>query len=305
VTRRPYSCNPPRSGLPSCIPDVPLYFGVAKLFIVSTPIGNLGDLSPRAAESLRTSDRILAEDTRRTRVLVDRASSHAPLVSLHAHNEAERVRQVLAWLDAGETLTLVSDAGTPLVSDPGGRLVNAVASAGHTVVPVPGPSAVLAALVASGLPTDRFTFLGFPERKGRLRAELLDRVRTSADTVVLFESPHRLVKLLDELSVACGADRRVAVARELTKLHEEVRRGTLEEVAGYYRGHPPRGEVTVVVAPDESGPDESRLRARAESLARELLDEGRKPSDVAREVSGRLALPKNTVYAIVQQIAHD
>jgi 16S rRNA (cytidine1402-2'-O)-methyltransferase len=282
-----------------------LYFRVAKLFIVSTPIGNLADLSPRAAESLRTSDRILAEDTRRTRVLADHAGARAPMVALHAHNEAERVERVLAWLEAGETLALVCDAGTPLVSDPGGRLVDAVTSEGHEVVPIPGPSAVLAALVASGMPADRFSFLGFPDRKGRGRTDLLARVRASTETVVLFESPRRLVRLLDDLAEVCGVERRVAVARELTKLHEEIHRGTLDEVAGYYRESPPRGEVTVVVAPDEAAPDDSKLWARARVLTGELLEEGRKPSEVAKEVSRRLALPKNTVYAIVQEIAHD
>jgi 16S rRNA (cytidine1402-2'-O)-methyltransferase len=278
---------------------------VAKLFIVSTPIGNLGDLAPRAAESLRTSDRILAEDTRRTRVLVEHAGARTPMVSLHAHNEAERTRRVLGWLEAGETLTLVCDAGTPLISDPGVRLVDAVASAGYPIVPIPGPSAVLAALVASGMPADRFSFLGFPERKGRRRSEILARVRGSAETVILFESPHRLVRLLDDLAQVCGVGRRVAVARELTKVHEEIRRGTLEEVAGYYRENSPRGEVTVVVAPDDSAPDDSGLRARAKVLARELLDDGGKPSEVAKEVSRRLALPKNAAYAIVHEIAHD
>lgn len=278
---------------------------MATLFIVSTPIGNLGDLSPRAAECLRTSDRILAEDTRRTRVLGEHVGARAPMVSLHAHNEAERTGHVLGWLEAGETLTLVSDAGTPMISDPGGRLVDAVASAGHQVVPVPGPSAVLAALVASGMPGDRFSFLGFAERKGRRRTDTLERVHGSAETVILFESPHRLVRLLDDLAEVCGPDRRVAVARELTKVYEEIRRGTLQEVAGYYRENPPRGEVTVVVAPDESAPDDAGTRARARVLARELLDEGRKPSEVAKEVSRRLALPKNAAYAIVQEIAHD
>jgi 16S rRNA (cytidine1402-2'-O)-methyltransferase len=184
-------------------------------------------------------------------------------------------------------------------------LVDAVTSEGHEVVPIPGPSAVLAALVASGMPADRFSFLGFPDRKGRGRTDLLARVRASTETVVLFESPRRLVRLLDDLAEVCGVERRVAVARELTKLHEEIHRGTLDEVAGYYRESPPRGEVTVVVAPDEAAPDDSKLWARARVLAGELLEEGRKPSEVAKEVSRRLALPKNTVYAIVQEIAHD
>ena len=201
------------------------------LYVVSTPIGNLGDLSPRAEETLRAVSRILAEDTRRSRILAERAGSKARLVSLYEHNELMRTEVVLGWLADREDLALVSDAGTPLVSDPGARLVAAVLEAGHRVVPIPGPSAVIAALVVSGLPCERFTFLGFPERKGRARHDLLLRVSQATESVVLFESPHRLVALLVALAEVCGPDRLVSVARELTKIHEEVRRGTLAEVA--------------------------------------------------------------------------
>jgi len=277
---------------------------VATLFIVSTPIGNLGDLSPRAAETLRTVHRILAEDTRRTRILSDHAGAKVPMVSLHAHNEAERIHLVLSWLEAGEELALVSDAGTPLVSDPGGRLVRAVTDAGFRVVPIPGPSAVLAALVASGIPGERFAFLGFPERKGAERSRLLERVAASQEAIILFESPQRLVRLLEDLAKACGGDRRVSVARELTKLYEEFVRGTLEEAASYYRQHPPRGEVSLVVGPAEApsmpGPD---VEAEGRALAEELLQGGEKPSAVAKEVARRLALPRNTAYRIVQEIS--
>ena len=275
---------------------------MAKLYVVSTPIGNLSDMTPRADEVLRSADRILAEDTRRTRVLAERAGASAPLVSLHEHNEAERTERVLGWLEAGETLALVSDAGTPLVSDPGWRLVDAVWRAGHDVVPVPGASAVLAALVASGLPAERFVFLGFPDRKGRGRRSLLERAAASEETVVLFESPQRTVKLLEDLSATCGADRRVAVARELTKLHEEVVRGTLSEAAAYYRERPPRGEVTVVLAPREAAPeDEGEAEERARELARELSAEGLSPSAVAKELTRRLDLPRNTSYRIAHE----
>jgi len=275
---------------------------VSTLFIVATPIGNLEDLSPRAAETLRSVDRILAEDTRRTRILAGRAGANAPLVSLHGHNEAERVERVLGWLRDGETLALVSDAGTPLVSDPGGRIVEAVAQAGHEVIPVPGPSAVLAALVGSGLPGDRFVFLGFPERKGPGRVLLLERVASSRETVVLFESPERLARLLEDLAASCGGTRRVAVARELTKLHEEWFRGTLSEAVAYYVQHPPRGEVSLVVGPaEESVRDATDLEAEARALAGDLLGGGGKPSEVARELVRRLALPRNTAYRIAHE----
>ena len=275
---------------------------MATLYLVSTPIGNLADVSPRAEETLRSVHRILAEDTRRSRVLAHHAGAKAPLVSLHAHNERARIDSVLAWLDADENLALVSDAGTPLVSDPGAALVEAVHEAGHSVVPIPGPSAVLAALVASGLAMGRFLFLGFPDRKGKSRQALLERVASSTETVVLFESPQRTVRLLEDLTRECGVDRAVAVARELTKVHEELRRGTLAEVASHYREHPPRGEVTVVVAAADSGPSEADRTMRldaARGLALELAAEGMKPSAAAKEIAHRLDLSRNDAYRIV------
>lgn len=275
---------------------------VATLYIVSTPIGNLGDLSERAADVLRRADRILAEDTRRTRVLADHVGAVCPLVSLHAHNEAERTSRVVEWLEAGEVLALVSDAGTPLVSDPGGRLVPAVLEAGHSVVPIPGASAVMAALVGSGFDATRFTMLGFPARKGQDRERDLGVVVESGHPVVLFESPQRLVKLLDELAGRCPRPRRVSVARELTKLHEEFRRGTLEEVAAYYREHPPKGEVTLVVEGDEHEESSEDRAARAVELARVMLGEGRRASDVAKEVAKRLDLARNEAYRIVHDV---
>lgn len=275
---------------------------MSTLYLVSTPIGNLDDVSGRAAQTLRAVDRILAEDTRRTRVLADHVGADAPLVSLHAHNERQRLDRITAWLDAGEDLALVSDAGTPLVSDPGGRVVDAVVEHGHRVVPIPGPSAVLAALVGSGLPAERFVFLGFPARKGRERDADLDRIAGSGETVVLFESPHRLVRLLEDLDERCAAGRRVAVARELTKLHEEFVRGTLPEVAGYYRERPPKGEVTVVVAPADPDDAEVDVEAEAARLARELLDDGMRASTVAKEVAGRLDLARNDAYRIVHDL---
>ena len=274
---------------------------MATLFLVSSPIGNLGDFSPRGEETLRAVQRILAEDTRRTRLLAERAGARAPLVSLHRHNERERIDRVLGWLEQGEDLALVSDAGTPLVSDPGGRVVQAVVQAGHRVVPIPGASAALSALVGSGLPSDRFVFLGFPERKGAERGRLLGRVASSEETVILFESPQRLARLLRDLAATCGPGRRVCVARELTKIHEEFVRGTLDEAAAYYESHLPKGEVTVVVAPvDASGAVVDEDAAR--SLALALLGGGMKPSSVAREVGTRLAMSRNEAYRIVQDL---
>jgi 16S rRNA (cytidine1402-2'-O)-methyltransferase len=277
---------------------------VATLFLVSTPIGNLGDLSPRAADTLRGVSRVLAEDTRRTRVLTERVGSTAPLVSLHAHNESERTAKVLAWLEAGEDLALVSDAGTPLLSDPGARVVRAALEGGHRVVPIPGPSAILAALTASGLAGDRFTFLGFVPRRGAERRKVLARVASSEETTVLFESPQRLDDLLDALAEACGPDRQAVVARELTKLHEEFVRGTLREAIAYYREHPPKGEVTVVVAPAaeaEATSADGDLELEARGLAARLLAGGMKPSAAAKELTARLDLARNEAYRVVQE----
>jgi 16S rRNA (cytidine1402-2'-O)-methyltransferase len=277
---------------------------MAILYLVSTPIGNLGDLSPRAREVLAGVSRILAEDTRRTRPLLNHLGLTTGLVSLHAHNESARREEVLSWLDAGEDLALVSDAGTPLVSDPGERVVTAALVGGHNVVPVPGPSAILAALVASGLPTGRFTFLGFPPRKGPERKALLDRASAANDTTILFESPERLVKLLRDLAAVCRDDRRAAVARELTKLHEEFVRGTLAELVQHFSSHSPRGEITLVLegGAEDKGASPEVDRAAVMALARVLLAEGMTPSRTAKEVARRLRLPRNLVYEVVQAL---
>jgi 16S rRNA (cytidine1402-2'-O)-methyltransferase len=277
---------------------------VGTLYLVSTPIGNLEDLTERARRILGEVDAVLAEDTRRTRRLLDHIGVTTRLVSLHTHNERQRLPRVLERLRGGASLALVSDAGTPLVSDPGARLVDEALEDGHTVVPVPGPSAVLSALVVSGFPTAPFTFFGFLPRKGRERGELLDRIIASRDTVVLFESPERVGDLLGELADRGTPGRRAVVAREITKLHEEFRRGTLPELARYYRsGEPPRGEVTVVLAPSESGPDLGAEDTAGRALARSLLDGGASPSRVAREVASRLGMSRNRAYDLVQGLS--
>ena len=197
---------------------------MADLYIVSTPIGNLGDLSQRAVEVLRSADRILAEDTRRTAILCRAYGIETPLRSSHEHNEAGRAEQAVAWLDAGETLALVTDAGTPVLSDPGARLVSRVVEAGHEVVPIPGASALLAALVGSGLPSEPFTFYGFLARSGRERKERLAELETLPHTAVVYESPERLVALLEDPD----RDVRIAAARALGALEHSAARGALE-----------------------------------------------------------------------------
>jgi 16S rRNA (cytidine1402-2'-O)-methyltransferase len=268
------------------------------LVVVATPIGNLGDLSPRAAETLRTVDLVLAEDTRRTGRLLRHIGSEVPQRSLHEHNERERIDEVVARIAAGERLALVSDAGTPAVSDPGYRLLAACAEAGIRIEVVPGPSAALTALVASGLPTDRVAFEGFLPRKGGTRRERLAELATERRTMVLFISPHRVGDDLTDLAAALGEDRPAALARELTKLHEEVRRGPLGDLRDGV-GEGVRGEVTLVVA---GAPAREIVPASDDELVarvRELIGTGTAKKVAIAEVAVAAGVPKRRVYQAV------
>lgn len=275
---------------------------MSSLYVVSTPIGNLADVTYRAITVLGEVDRILAEDTRRTRILLQHYGLKRQLVSAHAHNESARAAQVLEWLDAGETVALVSDAGTPLLSDPGARIVQRVIEAGHRVVPIPGASALLAALVGAGIDPEPFTFFGFTPRSGRAREERLAAIASLGHAAVIYEAPGRLVRLLRELAERCGEARKVVVARELTKVHETFSRGTLSELAAYYEREPARGEVVVVVAGAEVTGSVPGLEAEVLSAAREMLGEGVRPSAAARELSRRHGLPRNRAYEIVHSL---
>jgi 16S rRNA (cytidine1402-2'-O)-methyltransferase len=267
-----------------------------ELVVVATPIGNLGDLSPRAQAALEVADVICCEDTRRTRVLLSAFGIPADrrLVSLHAHNEASRASWVLERVAAGARVAYVTDAGTPGVSDPGDRLVAAVAARGLRVTAVPGPSSALAALVLSGLPTDRFCVEGFLPRKGAERARRLDALATEPRTAVVFESPPRLASTLHELAAACGP-RAAAVCRELTKLHEEVRRGTLDDLAQWAAGAEVRGELVIVLAGAVPSviDDEDVARAVAAELAT-----GATIRDTAATVAASLGVSRRRAYDI-------
>jgi 16S rRNA (cytidine1402-2'-O)-methyltransferase len=272
------------------------------LVLVSTPIGNLGDLSPRAVETLARADVVYCEDTRRTRGLLAHAGlKGVRLLSLHGHNEMARVDTVLALLAEGRTVAVVSDAGTPAVSDPGSRLVSAAAAAGATVTAVPGPSAVLAALVVSGLATDRFCFEGFLPRRGGDRRRRVAAVAGESRTVVLFEAPGRLVATLDDLIDACGGDRPVAVARELTKLHEEVWRGTLADASVAFSGREVRGEIVVVLA---GNPESVRVPEDIEvaEAVRGRLAEGDSLRDAAGQVAGQLGISRRRAYDLALEL---
>ena len=276
--------------------------GAGILFVVSTPIGNMGDFSFRAVETLRAVDAVLAEDTRHSRPLLERYGIATPLESYHEHNEARQTPRLVARLQGGARLALVSDAGTPILSDPGARLVEAAAAAGVRIVPVPGASALLAALVAAALPAERFTFFGFLPRKGRERRDAVAELVALRHTAILYEAPGRTADTLQELAAAGAAERGCAVARELTKQFEEIRRGTVAALAAYYGSSAPRGEVVIVlggapaVAPDEDA-------ARAE--ARRLRAGGARARDVAAAIAARFGVPRNVAYRLAQDAGDD
>jgi 16S rRNA (cytidine1402-2'-O)-methyltransferase len=272
------------------------------LYVVATPLGNLGDLSIRAAEVLRTVPVVAAEDTRRSRGLLTHLGASPQLLSYHAHSEDRRLEALLEILLAGRDVALVSDAGTPAVSDPGTELVAAAREAGVTVVPIPGPSAVATALSAAGLRGDRYLFLGFIPRKGAERSRLLARAAGETWSVVFFEAPPRLVDLLEDLAKAAGNDRRAVVARELTKLHEELRGGTLDELARYYSEHPPRGEVTLVLEGAAEPPEPPDRTEDAVAQATQLLADGLTRKEVVRRLSESLGLSRNDAYRLVMEL---
>ena len=266
------------------------------LYLVSTPIGNLGDFSFRAVEVLKAVAVVLAEDTRHARTLLSHYAITTHLESLHEHNEAQRAAAVVTRLKGGDSLALISDAGTPLVSDPGSRLVRAAIEAGIDVVPIPGASAVLSALVGSGLGEGPFTFVGFLPRTGGDRSRAIEALATLPHPVVVYEAPGRVGDTLAALAAQCGAARPAVVARELTKKFEEFKRGTLGALAAYYEQSPPKGEVVLVVegAPPAAPPDEEELRMRVRTLradgarSRDVMAALR-AEGVSRNVAWRLA----------------
>lgn len=270
------------------------------LYLVGTPIGNLGDVSQRALETLRMVQLIACEDTRRTRILLEKFGIAAKVTSLPAFDEARRAGGLVERLVAGEDVALVTDAGMPGVSDPGEALVRQAVEAGVRVVPVPGPSAALAALAASGLPTDRFTFQGFLPRKGGARREALEDLAAAPGTLILFESPRRLHATLLDLQQALG-DRRACVARELTKIHEEFVRGRLSELAAHFAGEI-LGEITLVVE-GRGARVETASTGDVDTLLRTRLEAGLSVKDAAREVAEALGLQRRAVYQRALELA--
>ena len=268
------------------------------LYVVSTPIGNLRDITLRAIDVLRAVDLILAEDTRHSRHLLDHHGIATPMLSYHEHNEARATETAIARLREGRDVALISDAGTPLVSDPGTRVVRAAAEAGIAVVPIPGPSAVLAALVSSALGSERFTFFGFLARKGREREDALQELSSLRHTSVLYEAPSRVAATLAELGARGAGERRVVVARELTKQFEEIRRGTVAELSAYYESSPPRGEVVIVLDGTTLQPlAEDELRSRA----RVMRDAGLSARDVAAALVREGGASRNLAYRLAHE----
>lgn len=269
------------------------------LFVVATPIGHLGDFSFRGVEVLRAAAVVACEDTRRTRRLLSHFGLETPTVSLHAHSGEGVLARLLDRVAAGEQVAYVTDAGTPGIADPGGLLAARAHERGLRVVPVPGPGAVTAALAAAGFPADRFLFLGFLPKRGRAREDLLARAAGEPWTVVCYEAPGRTAALLRDLAARCGQDRPAAVARELTKLHEEVRRGTLGSLAEYYESHPPRGEITVVVGAGAGEPAPPPVAAEdTEAVVAELRGSGA-PAAVAKELARRLGISRQDAYRLL------
>lgn len=267
------------------------------LYLVATPIGNLGDLSPRAVETLEAVDFIAAEDTRVSVKLLNHFSIKKPLVSYHEHNHVTAGQAILARLLAGESCALVTDAGTPAISDPGEDLVRLCAENGVEVLSIPGCCAAVNALAVSGLPTGRFTFEGFLTVNKKSRRERLDSLKTEERTMIFHEAPHKLRTTLDDLCAAFGPDRRVALCRELTKLHEEVVRTTLGQALEWYRETPPKGEFVLVVAGAPEKPREMPSSADAAARVRSLMEAGLSRKDAVKQTAQELGLPKNTVYA--------
>lgn len=268
------------------------------LYLVGTPIGNLEDMTYRAIATLKTVDLIAAEDTRHTGKLLKHFQISTPQISYHDHNRQQRAGQLIEKLSAGETIALVSDAGMPGISDPGFELVVAAIAAKIKVVPIPGVSAVLTGLVASGLSPEKFTFLGFLPPKKKVRLLQLEQLKTAPNTLVFYEAPHRLGKTLLEFQTYFGGDRPIVCARELTKLHEEFWRGSIKQAIAHYTTHNPKGEFTLIVAGQPSlQPDEI---SDAEILAqlKQQLAAGVSPSQASKLLAQSLNIPKRRIYQL-------
>ena len=273
--------------------------GAGTLYLVSTPIGNLGDMTFRAVEVLSSAALIVAEDTRHSRRLLDHFEIETPVRSYHEHNEAKETPRLIARLQAGDSIALISDAGTPLVSDPGSRLVQAAIERGIPVVPIPGASATMAALVGSGLPIDRFVFFGFLPRKGAERAAAINEILSARVTSVVFEAANRVGATLSDLRAAGAGERGAVLARELTKQFEEFKRATIAELAEFYEESEPRGEVVLVIG---GAPEREVSEEELTAAASELRSAGRGPREVMQHLVSELGASRNVAYRIAHSV---
>jgi len=266
------------------------------LYLVPTPIGNLGDISQRARETLENADFIAAEDTRVSLKLLNHLGIKKSLVSYYEHNKAYKGEQIVERILAGETCALVSDAGSPAISDPGEDLVKQCAAAGIVVCAIPGPCAAITALSISGQATGRFCFEGFLSTAKKSRREHLDALKKEQRTMIFYEAPHKLLATLEDMAEAFGADRGISLCRELTKLHEEVVRTTLGEAVEKYTANPPKGEFVLIVAGAQPEVPETATEADAAVRVRQLMEEGLSRKDAIKQTAKELNLPKNVVY---------
>lgn len=275
---------------------------MSTLYLVATPIGNLSDLSPRAREVLSTVDFIAAEDTRVTQKLLNACElPKKPMISYYEHNRRARGEAVLEKLLAGETCALVTDAGTPAVSDPGEDLVALCAEHDVPVIPIPGCCAAVCALAASGLPTGRWCFEGFLSVNKKARREHLDTLQGEKRTMIFYEAPHKLTGTLADLAQVFGGERRISLCRELTKLHEEILRMTLAEAAAYYETQPPRGEYVLIVEGAKGAAQSEVTEADAVARVQALLAQGYSRKDAVRQAAAETGFPKNALYDAVMK----
>ena len=266
------------------------------LYLVPTPIGNLGDISPRAKATLESADFIAAEDTRVTLKLLNHLELKKPLVSYYEHNKSFKGEKILDRILGGETCALVSDAGSPAISDPGEDLVQQCAQAGITVCAIPGPCAAITALSISGQSTGRFCFEGFLSTAKKSRREHLDSLKTETRTMIFYEAPHKLLSTLEDMAETFGGDRPISLCRELTKLHEEVVRTTLSGALDLYRENPPKGEFVLILAGAPEQKKETASPEDAAELVKQLMGEGLSRKDAIKQAAATLGLPKNVVY---------
>lgn len=275
---------------------------LGSLFLVPTPIGNLEDMTFRAVNTLKDVDLIAAEDTRNTGILLNHFEIETSQISFHEHNKAERIPELVSKMQAGVKLAQVSDAGTPSISDPGKELVQAAIAAGIPVVPLPGATASTTALIASGLIPQPFYFYGFLTRKGKQRTAEIEDLAKRSETSIIYESPFRVLKTLDDLQKIMGDNRQIVTARELTKIHEAFVRGSISEVKNWFSEHEPKGEFVIMISGRELSEDVELSDDQIKSRIEQLITDGQKPKEAIKEIATLVNRPKNEVYNIYHEL---